>query len=364
MQRPRNDEDVNGQPYKKRKTIQSLLNEPVTPMHFRFLGNTGLKVSVIGLGGWITFGSQVKYETTLECIRTAVHHGINFFDTAETYAGGQSEIDMGRAIRHLKLPRKDIVVSTKIFWGGKGPNDRGLSRKHVIEGLAASLKRLQLDYVDVVFAHRPDLDTPMEEIVRAFNWCISKGWALYWGTSEWSSQQITEAHLIAAKLGISGPIQPQYNVFHRERVEKEYLSLYSTFHMGVTAWSPLATGILTGKYNHGIPEDARLSMRDHPVVNRIRCSLKGEEGLKKLDKVRRLQEIADELNCTTAQLAIAWCIKNEHVSSVIIGASRPSQIEQNIKALDVTAKLTPNIVQQIEVILENKPEKWFNFRYS
>ncbi|KAK9710849.1 hypothetical protein K7432_008180 [Basidiobolus ranarum] len=301
-----------------------------------------------------------------KCMRTAFEHGINYFDTAEVYAGGQSEIDMGAVIKRCGWKRSDLVISTKLFWGGKGPNDRGLSRKHIVEGLNASLQRLQLDYVDIVFAHRPDPDTPMEEIVRAFNHVIDQGKAFYWGSSEWNAQQITEAHLIAKELKLIGPSveQPQYNMFHRERFEKEYKSLYSNYGMGTTIWSPLASGLLSGKYNDGIPEDSRLAIKENAVMNRIRSGLETEEGKAKIKKVITLKKIADRLECNTAQLALAWCLSNPNVSTAITGASRPSQIEENLKALEVIPKLTPEILSDIEEILKNKPMDDFNFRNS
>ncbi|RUS33167.1 NADP-dependent oxidoreductase domain-containing protein, partial [Jimgerdemannia flammicorona] len=283
--------------------------EQRSDMEYRFLGDSGLKVSVVALGGWITYGfvlggprdayilSDADFpnlprptDTCSECMKIAFDHGINFFDTAEGYAGGQSEIDMGLAIQKNGWKRSDLVISTKIFWGGKGPNDRGLSRKHIIEGLQASLKRLQLDYVDLVYAHRPDPDTPMEEIVRAFNFVIDRGMAFYWGTSEWSAQQITMAHTVAQRLGLMGPLmeQPQYNMFHRERFEKEYAPLFATFGMGTTVWSPLAGGILTGKYNDGIPPDSRLALADSPMMSRLRAGLASEEGRRKVEKVKML----------------------------------------------------------------------------
>ncbi|KAG0172110.1 hypothetical protein DFQ30_011158 [Apophysomyces sp. BC1015] len=273
-------------------------------------------------------------------MRVAFQHGINFFDVAESHSGGQAEIDMGLALRRHNWRRSDYVIATKVFWGGKGPNDRGLSRKHVIEGLTASLKRLQLDYVDIVYAQRPDIDTPMEEIVRAFSWCIDKGMALYWGTSEWPTHLVVEAIEVAKRLSLIEPVveihkkQPQYNMFHRERVEKEYKPLYDTYRLGVTTWSPLASGVLTGKYNDGkIPLDARLAIQDHPVINRLRAGFFSEEGRRKIEKVGQLVRVAQKLNITPAQLAIAWCLKNPNVSAVITGASQPSQIEENVKGI-------------------------------
>ncbi|KAF9898910.1 hypothetical protein BX616_003464, partial [Lobosporangium transversale] len=279
---------------------------------------------------------------------------------------GQCEIDMGVAIRKFGWKRSDLVISTKIFWGGKGPNDRGLSRKHIIEGTDASLKRLQLDYVDLLYAHRPDPDTPMEEIVRAFNHVINQGKAFYWGTSEWSPQQITEAHAVAQRLNLIAPLmeQPQYNMFHRDRVEKDYLPLFKNFGMGATIWSPLASGLLSGKYNAGVPHDSRLAIQDNAVMKRLRDGLDSEDGRVKLSKVSNLGNIAKQLDCSTAQLALAWCLKNPNISSVITGASKPSQIEENVKALRVVPLLTDEVMASIEEILLNKPASDYNFRSS
>ncbi|KNE55515.1 voltage-dependent potassium channel beta subunit [Allomyces macrogynus ATCC 38327] len=333
-------------------------------MEYRYLGRSGLKVPVLSLGGWITYGSQVNNDMTFQCMKTAFDLGINMFDTAEVYATGQSEIDMGEAIKRLECKRSDLVITTKLYWGGKGPNDRGLSRKHIIEGLRASLARLQLEYVDVVFAHRPDTDTPMEEIVRAFNWVIDQGYAFYWGSSEWSSQQITEAHMVAQRLNLIGPLceQPQYNMFHRERFEKEYQPIYKNFGLGTTIWSPLASGILTGKYNNSIPSDSRFAISGNSLMERMRTSLSTDEGVAKLEKVRQLSVIAERLGATPAQLALAWCVKNPNVSTVITGASRPSQIVENVRALQIVPKLTSEVIAEIEAILGNKPEPEVNFR--
>ncbi|KAI8997393.1 NADP-dependent oxidoreductase domain-containing protein [Pilobolus umbonatus] len=255
-------------------------------MEYRYLGNSGLKISILSLGSWITF------EQTSEIVKTALESGINHFDVAESHAGGQAEIDLGLALRNQKgLRRSDFVISTKVFWGGKGPNDRGLSRKHVFEGTVACLQRLQLDYVDILYAQRPDPDTPMEEIIRAFNWCIDKGMALYWGTSEWPSYLITEAMNVASRLQLIAPIteSPQYNMLNRERVEKEYLPMSRKYNLGICTWSPLASGLLTGKYNDGsIPPFTRLAIQDHPVINRLRAGFYSEEGKVKLEKIKMM----------------------------------------------------------------------------
>ncbi|KAF9926900.1 hypothetical protein FBU30_003621 [Linnemannia zychae] len=332
-------------------------------MEYRYLGNSGLMVSALSLGGWVTYGGQVSPDVAQKCMKTAFDLGINFFDTAEVYAGGQCEIDMGVAIRKFGWARSDLVISTKLFWGGKGRNERGLSRKHIIEGTDASLKRLQLDYVDLLYAHRPDPDTPMEEIVRAFNHVINQGKAFYWGTSEWSAQQITEAHAVAARLNLIPPLmeQPQYNMFHRDRVEKEYLPLFKNYKMGATIWSPLASGLLSGKYNEGIPSDSRLAIQDNAVMKRLREALDTDDGRAKIAKVVKLGQLAKRLDCTTSQLALAWCLKNPNISSVITGASKPSQIEENVKALQVVPLLTDEIMTELEEILANKPALDYNF---
>ncbi|KAI9103098.1 NADP-dependent oxidoreductase domain-containing protein [Phlyctochytrium arcticum] len=327
-------------------------------MEYRFLGRSGLKVSVLSLGGWVTFGKQTDQDTTNACIKAAYDAGINFFDNAEVYGDGASEKAMGDAFKKFGWKRSDLVVSTKIYWGGKGPNDKGLSRKHIIEGLKKSLERLQMDYVDLVFAHRPDSLTPMEETVRAFNWVIDKGYAFYWGTSEWSAEQIADAHRIADRLGLIGPLmeQPQYNMFHRDRFEVEYAPLYEKFGLGTTIWSPLASGILSGKYNSGvIPEGSRLTLDEDLMKSMKDKLLNTEDGRSKIKKVKEMESIAKELGCTQAQLALAWCAKNPNVSTVITGASRPEQVKENVKAVQVIAKLTPEIMEKIDKILENKP---------
>ncbi|KAJ3303954.1 hypothetical protein HDV03_003192 [Kappamyces sp. JEL0829] len=312
-------------------------------------------------------GSQIENDVAHETMKVAYDAGVNFFDNAEVYAAGKSETVMGEAIKKYGWKRSNLVISTKIYWGGDGPNDKGLSRKHIVEGLKASLKRLDLEYVDLVFAHRPDALTPMEEIVRAFNWVIDQGWAFYWGTSEWSAEQLADAHRWAEKLGLMGPImeQPQYNMFHRERFEVEYAPIYEKFGLGTTIWSPLASGILTGladvlirigKYLDGIPKDSRLeTMENEFIRNRLREGLLSPEGVAKQEKVRKLGAVAKELECSLAQLALAWCIKNPRVSTVITGASRVSQVAENMAALSVVPKLTPALMEKIDSILDNKP---------
>lgn len=330
-------------------------------MDYRFLGSSGLKISALSFGSWVTFGDQIGEDVAFECMKAAYDAGINFFDNAEAYAHGRAEVMMGNIKKKAGWKRSNLVISTKIFWGGSGPNDSGLSRKHIIEGTAASLRRLQMDYVDLIFCHRPDPDTPIEETVRAMTHIVNQGKAFYWGTSEWSAQQITAAYHIARQEHLIPPTmeQPQYNMFHRERVEKEYASLYAEFGLGTAIYSPLASGLLTGKYNDGIPEGTRASLRGYEW---LRERFVGEEAERKIEKVRNLTSIASELRISTAQLAIAWCLKNPHVSTVITGASRPEQVKENMKALDAVLMLTDEVMERIEEVLANKPEPEPNFR--
>lgn len=330
-------------------------------MEYRFLGRSGLKVSALSLGAWVTYGSQVGEEVALECMQAAIDAGVNFFDNAEAYAGGNAEIVMGNVIKQAGWKRSDLVVSTKIFWGGSGPNDRGLSRKHIIEGTQASLARLQMDYVDLIFCHRPDSQTPIEETVRAMSFLIDQGLAFYWGTSEWSAQEIMQAYAIARREHLVPPLmeQPQYNMFHRQRVEKEYARLYKEIGLGTTIFSPLASGLLTGKYNDGIPDGTRATLEGYEW---LRNRFEGKSALENIEKVRQMMSLAEELECTMAQMAIAWCLKNPNVSSVITGASRPEQLTENMKALDVAQKLTPDMMEKIEAILANRPDAEGNFR--
>ena len=324
-------------------------------MEYRFLGKSGLKISALSLGAWVTFGQQISDDVAFECMKLAYDAGINFFDNAEAYAHGKAETTMGKVIKKAGWKRKDLVISTKIFWGGKGPNDRGLSRKHIFEGLNASLQRLQMDYVDLVFCHRPDIYTPIEETVWAMNQAIQQGKALYWGTSEWSAYQILDAYRIARREHLIPPLmeQPEYNMFHRERVEKEYAPLYDETGLGTTIFSPLASGLLTGKYNEGLPPGTRANLKGYEWLKEW---IESEESQKNIAKARQLTPLADELGCSMAQLALAWCLKNQHVSTVITGASRPDQVSENLGSLEVVGKLTPDIMERIEEILDNKPE--------
>lgn len=322
-------------------------------MEFRRLGKAGIKVSALSLGAWVTYGGQVGEETALSCMTAAYEHGVNFFDNAEAYANGNAEIVMGNVIKKVGWRREELVISTKIFWGGKGPNQTGLSHKHIIEGVNNALKRLQMDYVDLVFCHRPDRNTPIEETVRAMDQVVRSGKAFYWGTSEWSAAEIMRADGLARQYGLTPPAmeQPQYNMFEREKFEKEYDLLYSELGYGTTIWSPLASGLLSGKYNHCIPEGSRATLPGYDWL--IKHVITPE----RIEKVKKLVPIADELGCSMAQLALAWCLKNPHVSTVITGASKPEQVHENMKALDVVASLTPEVMQRIEAVLSNKPEE-------
>jgi voltage-dependent potassium channel beta subunit len=321
-------------------------------MNYRRLGKAGIKISELSLGAWVTYGGQVGEEIAEKCMIAAYDAGVNFFDNAEAYAGGQAEIVMGNVLKKVGWTREDYVISTKIFWGGKGVNRSGLSHKHLIEGMNNALRRFQQEYVDLVFCHRPDPETPIEETVRAMDIIIKSGKAFYWGTSEWSAADIMKADSIARQYNLTPPSmeQPEYNMFHRERFEIEYAPLYKELGYGTTIWSPLASGLLTGKYNNGIPQDSR-------------AALKGYEWLQghvitpeRIDKVKQLQPVADELGGSMAQLALAWCLKNPNVSTVITGASRPEQVTENMKALAVAEKITPDIMERIEGILQNKPK--------
>jgi voltage-dependent potassium channel beta subunit len=330
-------------------------------VEYRHLGASGLKVSALSLGAWVTYGGQVGEEVAFECMKAAYEAGINFFDNAEAYANGNAEIVMGNVIKKAGWKRSDLVISSKIFWGGRGPNDTGLSRKHIIEGAHAALNRLQMEYVDLLFCHRPDRETPIEETVRAMNTLIEQGKVFYWGTSEWSAQQITEAYGIARREHLIPPLmeQPQYNMFHRERVEREYAHLYQEIGLGTTIWSPLASGLLTGKYNQGIPEGTRVTMEGYGWLKEM---LESEETKRNIEKVKQLATIAERMGCTLAQMSLAWCMKNPHVSTVITGASKPTQVVENMRALDLLEKLTSDVMESIEDILQNKPEAESNYR--
>ncbi|MCL2447350.1 MAG: aldo/keto reductase [Polyangiaceae bacterium] len=321
-------------------------------MRYRRLGRAGLKVSEISLGAWVTYGAQVGDDVALECMTAAYDAGVNFFDNAEAYGGGRAETTMGNVFRKTGWRRESLVVSTKIFWGGGGPNDTGLNHKHIIEGVHAALRRLRLEYVDLAFCHRPDPQTPIEETVRAWDILVGQGKVFYWGTSEWSADDVFRAHAFATENGLTPPAmeQPQYNLFVRDRVEREYLPLYEKLGLGTTVWSPLASGVLSGKYNDGIPKGTRLDLPDMAWLKEHVL------GPGQLDVTRRLGELATEIGCSTAQLAIAWCLANPHVSTVITGATRRAQVTENLGAIDVAQRLTGDVLARIDAMVAKGPQ--------
>jgi len=327
--------------------------EPVQ-MEYRRLGKAGLQVSALSLGSWLTFGNQIKDELAEQLMHMAYTNGINFFDNAETYAAGKSETVMGNILKKSGWRRDTFVVSSKVFWGGKLPNQVGLSRKHVVEACHAAMRRLQVDYLDLYYAHRPDTFTPIEETVRAFTDLIQQGKVLYWGTSEWSAQEIQEAITVARQYNLVPPVveQPQYNLFHRQRVEAEYEKLYQNpTGLGTTIWSPLASGLLTGKYQKQTPEQSRAT------AHKVNWVFKGteEENQARVHKVDQLMGLAHKIGTTVTLLSLAWCLKNPNVSSVILGTSKLAQLEENLKAVATQALLTDDVLQEIELIMGNKP---------
>jgi voltage-dependent potassium channel beta subunit len=324
-------------------------------MNYRHLGRSGLKVSELSFGSWVTFGNQMGEDLARECMAAAYASGVNFFDNAEGYAHGESETVMGKVIKKLAWRRGSFIVSTKFFWGlHDGPNEKNtLNRKRLLDAIDGSLKRLQLDYVDLVFCHRPDPTTPIEETVWAMHDIVARGKAVYWGTSEWSAAEIMEAWQIADKHHLHKPVmeQPQYNLFNRQKVEHDYVRLYQDIGLGTTTWSPLASGLLTGKYNDGIPADSRANLKDYEW---LKPALTDTE---RISRVRKLTPIAADLGISMAHLAIAWCLKNPHVSTVITGASRVDQVHENMKALGAVEKLTPEVMTLIDDVLGNKPQE-------
>ncbi len=315
-------------------------------MHYRRLGRSGLKVSEISLGSWVTFGTQVDEKKAVSLLQAAYEHGINYFDNADIYADGKAEIIMGQAIK--ELPRTELVLSSKVFWPtSTGPNGRGLSRKHVMESVHASLKRMNVDYLDLYFCHRYDPDTPIEEVVRTMNILIQQGKILYWGTSEWEASQVTRAYGIARQYNLIPPTmdQPQYNLLHRKRVEDQLMPLCRELGIGLTTFSPLAYGILTGKYNEGIPEGSRASLENYGWV---RDRITPE----RIERVKKLQSIAKDLGVTSGQLAIAWILRRKEVSTVITGASHPEQLDENLGAAEIVDKLDNDLLERIDAAVE------------
>lgn len=310
----------------------------------------------MSFGSWLTFGNQISDDLAKDLMHLAYDNGINFFDNAETYANGQSEIVMGNILAKSGWGRDTFVVSSKVFWGGTLPNQKGLSRKHIIEACHAALRRLQVDYLDLYFCHRPDIHTPVEETVRAMTELIGQGKVLYWGTSEWSAQEIQEAYSVSRQYHLIPPTmeQPQYNLFHRDRFEKEYYKLYNNeVGLGTTIWSPLAGGLLTGKYSSGIPEDSRAEA--HKTIQWLHDRFTNQEAQARLDMVKRLADLAGEIGTNVTLVSLAWCLKNPNVSTVILGASKTHQLLENLKAIEVQALLTDDVMDRIEAIVNNKP---------
>jgi len=324
-------------------------------MEYRRLGKSGLQVSAVSLGSWVTFGNQISDDVAEELMVKAYDAGVNFFDNAEVYAHGKSEIVMGNILKKMNWDRDTWIVSSKVYWGRTAnpkPNQKGLMRKHIVEACHAALERLQVDYLDVYYAHRPDVNTPMEEVVWSFHNLILQGKILYWGTSEWTAQQITEAHLVAARHHLIGPVaeQNQYNLLHRDMMEREYLPLFDHYGMGTTIWSPLASGMLTDKYFDGSKGDEQTRM---DMMQWLKERALGD--MDKVEKVKQLHELAQSLGLPLAQLSLGWCLKNKNVSTVILGASKVSQLQQNLNCFDALPKLTDEVMLKIDEILQNKP---------
>jgi voltage-dependent potassium channel beta subunit len=323
-------------------------------MEYRHLGRAGIQVSALSYGTWVTFSHQLDIKAASECLGTAYDLGVNFFDCAEVYAGGKAEEILGAALKKLDWRRSSYLVSTKFYWGlHDGVNERNtLNRKRLLEGIRGSLQRLQLEYVDLIFCHRPDPTTPIEETVWAMHNIIERGQALYWATSEWPASDIVGALEIAERHHLHKPVaeQPEYNVFKRQRFEQEYARLFRDYGYGATTWSPLASGLLTGKYEKGIPNDSRAALKGYDWLR------EGMTDAGKLDKARALKTIAEIMGSTLAQLAIAWILKNPNVSTIITGASRPAQIRENMAAVDLTTRLTPEILGEIDGIFGKPAE--------
>lgn len=327
-------------------------------MEYRRLGKSGLQVSLLSIGSWVTFNTQVDVDAASKILSAAYDGGMNFFDNAEAYAAGQSELIMGKVLKKMGWQRDSYIVSSKVFWGSvqnPRPTQKGLSRKHIVEACNQALERLQVDYLDLYFCHRADPNVPVEETVRAMSDLVTQGKVLYWGTSEWTGSQIMEAYAAARQYNLVPPTmdQPQYNMLVRERVEVDLARLYREIGLGTTIWSPLASGILTGKYNNGIPDDSRMAL---PGYEWLRSRITGPDGEANLAKVRKLSQFASDLGTNITLLSLAWCARNSNVSTVITGASRVEQVQENLKALDVLPLLTDEVMQKIDEILGNKPK--------
>jgi voltage-dependent potassium channel beta subunit len=318
-------------------------------MEYRRLGKAGVQVSALSLGSWVTFGQQISDEVAAELMTTAYENGVNFFDNAEAYASGKSEQVMGNILRKKGWAHDTFLVSSKVFWGGALPNQTGLSRKHVMEACHAALRRLQVDYLDLFFCHRPDPNTPIEETVRAMSDLVTQGKVLYWGTSEWSAQEITQAHGVARELGLVPPTmeQPMYHLLGRHRFEKEYARLYTEYGMGTTIWSPLASGLLTGKHKAGPAEGTRATLKDYTWLK----DQLANDAKRNAEKITGLEKIAKDLGLSMAVFAIAWCLKNPHVSTVILGASKVGQLTENLQAVEAQVKLTPDLMKTVDELV-------------
>ena len=311
-------------------------------MEYRNLGKSGLKVSELSFGSWVTFVNQLGLKTATNCMSYAYEHGVNFFDNAEAYASGESEILMGKILKKLNWSRDTYIVSSKAFWGGQLPTQKGLSKKHLHDACNAALTRLQVEYLDLYFCHRPDPETPIIETVYAMNDLIHQGKILYWGTSEWSAKEIRKAHNEAEKNNLRGPLmeQPQYNILHRDRFEKEYKPLYKKYGLGTTIWSPLASGLLTGKYDKGIPKKSRFTVKGYEWLGESLDSVD-------LKKIRNVQKIATSLGITPSQLSILWCLKNQNVSTVILGASNLKQLKENLDSINYRELVDDKVISKI-----------------
>ena len=320
-------------------------------MEYRRLGKSGLKVSVFSFGSWVTFSNQLNEKAATELMEYAYDNGINFFDNAEIYANGNSEIIMGKILKKTGWSRDTYILSSKVFWGGEKPTQIGLSRKHITDGCHAALKRLQVEYIDLFFCHRPDPETPIEETVRAMDVLIQQGKVLYWGTSEWEAEQITEAYEIAEKFNLTPPTmeQPEYNLFNRGKIEKDYLPLYKKYGLGTTIWSPLASGLLTGKYNHGFPSNSRVYVKGYEWLKE---QFESDETIQKIGKVKALEPVAEKLNISLTQLALGYCLKNPNVSTIILGASKKEQLKENLGTLSIMDKITDSTIKDINKVLD------------
>ena len=319
-------------------------------MNYRRLGKTGLKISEFSYGSWVTFSNQLKLDEATEMMKLAFDNGVNFFDNAEVYAGGRSELIMGEVIKKLGWTRDSFIISSKVFWGGDKPTQRGLSHKHIIDGCNNALKRLNLEYLDLYFCHRPDPDTPIEESVRAMHTLIMQGKICYWGTSEWSASEIKKAYQIADELNLTPPSmeQPEYNMFHRKKMEEDFIPLFQEKGLGTTIWSPLASGVLTGKYMEKIPSDTRIGIGNFKF---IKDRIFSEEYKPRHEMVKELSKLSEEIGIPLVNMALCWCLKNTNVSTVILGASKQEQLKQNLKTINYQKLIDESVMQQINLII-------------